>query len=123
MRILIFSVQCPHSSVGDNTFSELFSSFPPDQLATLYIREELPDDTRCATYFQVSEQKVLHSLFHPRTETGRVVTPQTAPTEEDKAAAKERKARYKLKRQLLITNRIGARTNWEAICRNPEVIQ
>ena len=31
-----------------------------------------------------------------------------ATTKEDKAAAKERKARYKLKRQLLITNRIGA---------------
>ena len=31
-----------------------------------------------------------------------------ATTKEDKAAAKERKARYKLKRQFLITNRIGA---------------
>lgn len=99
MKILIFSVQCPHSSVGDNTFSELFSSFPPEQLATLYIREELPDDTRCATYFQVSEQKVLHSLFHPRTETGRVVTPQTAPTEEDKAAGEAARALYVRGRQ------------------------
>ncbi len=84
-RILICSVLCPTSRTGDNTFLELFSSFPPEQLACLYIREELPDDPRCIAYFQVSEQKVLRSLIHPHTETGRLVTPHMTPTEEDEA--------------------------------------
>lgn len=99
VKILIFSVQCPRSLAGDNTFSQLFSSFRPEQLATVYIREELPDDPHCATYFQVSEQKVLRSLLHPRTETGRIVTPQTVPTEEDRAAGEAAHALYVRGRQ------------------------
>ena len=44
----------------------------------------------------------------PQFDIGETPEKPAATTEEDKAAAKERKARYKLKRQLLITNRIGA---------------
>ena len=44
----------------------------------------------------------------PQFDIGETPEKPAAPTEEDKAAARERKARYKLKRQILITNRIGA---------------
>lgn len=44
----------------------------------------------------------------PQFDIGKTPEKPAATTEDDKAAAKERKARYKLKRQLLITNRIGA---------------
>ena len=44
----------------------------------------------------------------PQFDIGETPEKPAATTEEDKAAAKERKARYKLKRQILITNRIGA---------------
>ena len=44
----------------------------------------------------------------PQFDIGETPEKPAATTEENKAAAKERKARYKLKRQILITNRIGA---------------
>lgn len=75
-KILICTVDSWNSKIGassSNTFSALFSQFNSVDLANLYIREELPDSKICSRYFQISEQKVIKSLFNSKVKTGREV--------------------------------------------------
>lgn len=69
-KILICTIESWNSKVGANTFSELFSDYPSTQLANLYIREEMPDSNCCSRYFQISEMKVIKSVFHRGYQTG-----------------------------------------------------
>ena len=72
-KILILTVESWNSKIGANTFSSLFAGSPREKLANVYIREELPDSEICSRYFQISENKVIRSIFKPRIKTGREV--------------------------------------------------
>lgn len=77
-RILICTIESWNSRVGANTFSTLFSDYPPEQLANLYIREEMPDSECCSRYFQISEMKAVKSVFFRNIKTGCEVQRQNA---------------------------------------------
>lgn len=82
-KILILTVESWNSKVGANTFSSLFAGYPAQNLANVYIREELPDSKSCARYFQISENKVIRSIFKPGVKTGREVSACQEMTGED----------------------------------------
>ena len=76
-KILICTVDAWNSKLSassSNTFSALFSQYDAQDLANVYIREELPDSKVCSRYFQISEQLVIKSLIKPKIKTGREVT-------------------------------------------------
>lgn len=77
-RVLICSIDAWNSKLStssSNTFSALFSQYDAEDLANIYIREELPDSKVCSKYFQISEQRVIKSLLKPNMQTGKEVSP------------------------------------------------
>ena len=84
-KILVCTVESWNSKVGANTFSSLLANYPAENLANIYIREELPDSHVCSRYFQISESKVIKSIFKPATKTGREVVACQQMTEDDEA--------------------------------------
>lgn len=69
-KILIITVPSWNSKVGANSWSTLLEAYDSDCLASIYIRDEYPDSKVCSRYFNISENKVLKSLFSRRIQTG-----------------------------------------------------
>lgn len=82
-KVLVCTVESWNSKVGANTFSSLLETFPAESLANIYIREEIPDSNCCSRYFQISETKVIKSVFRRKTKTGREVRACQQMTQED----------------------------------------
>lgn len=82
-KVLIYTVESWNSKIGANTFSSLFANYPPEKLANIYIREELPDSKACSRYFQISENKIIQSIWKPGIKTGREVCAGQAMTGDD----------------------------------------
>lgn len=72
-RILVCTVNAWNDKVGDNTFPLLLEGYDKSCLASLFIREECPDSPVCDTYFRISEQKVMESIFKRGVKTGQRV--------------------------------------------------
>ncbi len=98
-KVLICTVESWNSKVGANTFSSLFANYPADDLANVYIREELPDSPCCSRYFQISESKVIKSILKRRTKTGREVSSCQEYTEGDKTILANSTALYNKNRK------------------------
>ena len=71
------------STVSSNTYISLFDDYPRDNKAALFIREEFADSMCCARYFQISEQRIIKSVFHRNYRTGREINPGESPTIQD----------------------------------------
>ena len=82
-KILVCTVESWNSKIGANTFSSLLSQYPAADLANVYIREELPDNPGCSRYFQISESRVIKSIFKPGVKSGREVSASQQMSEED----------------------------------------
>lgn len=85
-KILICTVDAWNSKLStssSNTFSALFSQYNAQDLANVYIREELPDSKVCSKYFQISEQLVIKSLVKPKIKTGKEVAIADEASKED----------------------------------------
>lgn len=82
-KVLVCTVESWNSKVGSNTFSSLLKTYPAENLANLYIREELPDSQCCSRYFQISETKVIKSILKRSVKTGREIEPCQKMTDED----------------------------------------
>ncbi len=93
-KILICSVDSWNSGISassSNTFSALFSQYKPENLANVYIREELPDSKVCSRFFQISEQRVIKSLLKPSAKTGKeVFATEEVSREDEKTLEKSR---------------------------------
>lgn len=101
-RILICTVDCWNSKCGANTansFASLFQTYRKEDLASLYIREELPDSNCCSRYFQISETKVIKSVFRRKTKTGREVRACQQMTREDEQVLATGKQLYNKNRK------------------------
>ena len=92
-RILVFTVASWNSKVGANSWASLLADYDPAQVASLCIRDEVPDSQVCSRYFVVSENKIIKSLLRPGVQTGREVTAQQTPAEPD-ADLQAHNARY-----------------------------
>ena len=114
-KVLILTVDCWNSNISagsSQTYSTLFSSMDDVELSNIYIREELPNDPCCKRYFQISESKIIKSIFKRNMQTGREVSAELECNREDidrindqhRLYSKQRKHLYytkKLVRELL----------------------
>lgn len=108
-KILICTVESWNSKIGANTFSSLFADYPAENLANLYIQEELPDSDVCGRYFQISEQKVIQSMVIPGLKTGREVTSCQQMTPEDARILEKATALYNKNRKKRSYFKLGVR--------------
>lgn len=69
-KILIFTVNGWTSLGGTYTFSSLFENIPDVEIANIYIRDVLPDSNVARRYFQISERKIIKSIFKRKIKTG-----------------------------------------------------
>ena len=69
-RILIITVASWNSKVGANSWSTLLKGYPAENLASIYIRDEVPDSEVCSRYFNISENKIIKSVFRRGLKTG-----------------------------------------------------
>lgn len=96
-KILICTVDCWKSDSAAstaNTFANLFGDLPPQNLANIYIREDLPDSKVCSRYFQIAESRIIKNLFRRKTKTGREVSATTQLSQSDIEDAQKNKKIY-----------------------------
>ena len=77
-RILVITVASWNSKVGSNTWSSLLKNYDSENIASICIRDEIPDNKICSRYFAISENKVLKSILKRDTKTGREIIPEFA---------------------------------------------
>lgn len=72
-RILVISVGAWNSTVG-STWPNLLKYYPKENVANISIRDENPDSDVASKYFNISENRVLKSIFNRKIKTGKDVT-------------------------------------------------
>ena len=100
-KILVFTVPSWNSKVGANSWAVLLDSYKPENIANIYIRDEIPDSKVCSRYFNISENKIIKSVFKRKTKTGRevIAASESGTPDADLAAHNERYAKMGKKRR------------------------
>ena len=88
MRILILTVPSWNSKVGANSFATLLENYDSENVASIFIRDEIPDSNICSRYFCISENKIIKSVLKRKTKTGTEVKA-NAQVDEDFVTALE----------------------------------
>ena len=84
LKILVVTVPSWNSKVGANSWASLLEGYAPENIASIYIRDEIPDSKVCSRYFNISENKIIKSVLKRKTKTGRVVVAESSEEENDK---------------------------------------
>ncbi len=89
----ILSVSLSTWSVKSNshTQTDLFKFWSPDRVAQIYTKSTLPETSVCNSFFQISENAVMKSVFNRKMAGRRVKNAQTADIQTKKAAEQEAK--------------------------------
>ena len=98
-KVLICTIESWNSKVGANTFSSLFAGWPAENLANVYIREELPDSPCCSRYFRISENRVIKSVVKRKVKTGMEVSACQQSTEADEQMLADSRELYNKNRK------------------------
>ena len=101
VKILVITVPSWNSKVGANSWATLLDGYLPENLASIYIRDERPDSTVCSRYFNISENKIIKSILRRGTKTGTEVSaaPLSDYVDEDLQAHNARYFQMKKKRR------------------------
>ncbi len=86
MKILVFTVTSWNSVVGANTWASLLEQYKGNEdieIQNICIRDEIPDNDICSKYFQISESKIIKSLFNRKIKTGQEISTQKSPAASD----------------------------------------
>ena len=98
-KILFITMDCwssYNSATTANTFASLFENYDSNQMASLYLREEIPTSKQCCKFFSISENAVLRSVLKPNTITGKVFSrDEMSVTQRDICNIEKTKERYK----------------------------
>lgn len=74
-KVLVVSRGVWDDSIGtSSTLSNLFSEYPAEQVAHIYIDPRLPATKRCSRFFQISEYNLIKHIFNWKTKTGQEVS-------------------------------------------------
>lgn len=98
MKILVFTVPSWNSKVGANSWATLLSQYDSNDIANIYIRDEIPDSDICSRYFNISENKVIKSILKRNFPTGKEVCAQKCEEQND-ADLQAHNARYQKMKQ------------------------
>lgn len=94
MRILVFTVSSWNSKVGANSWATLLEKYDSSLVANICIRDEIPDSPVCSRYFNISENKIIKSIFNRKIKTGREINT-LHPTAYDNTDLDKHNARYR----------------------------
>ena len=84
IKILVITVPSWNSKVGSNTWATLLEQYPPENIASIYIRDEIPDSKVCSRYFNICENKIIKSIFRRSIKTGCEISPDIANENDDR---------------------------------------
>jgi len=73
IKVLVVGINPWIDNTGINTLINFFDGWGEDSVAHIYTREKLPNTSVCNTFFQISEIKVLKSLYQRNVKTGQIV--------------------------------------------------
>lgn len=101
IKILVITVPSWNSKVGANSWATFLESYPPENIASIYIRDEIPDSKICSRYFNISENKIIKSILRRSTKTGCEISPCIVSETDthDLQAHNQRYAKMKKKRR------------------------
>ena len=91
-RILVMSVPSWNSKVGANTWATLLKQYGSENIASIYIRDDVSDSDVCGKYFCISENRIIKSILNRKIKTGYEVHGLDNQGDED---LKRHKALYK----------------------------
>lgn len=92
-KVLVIDVNAWRRDAGSNTLRDIFSCWDSTKLAVVYTSSQLPDSDVCNHYFQISENQIIKSLYHPTLRVGRPVEKTLLNNDADATAEKERYAK------------------------------
>lgn len=92
-KVLVIDVNAWRKDAGTNTLRDIFSCWDPTKLAVVYTSSQLPDSDVCNHYFQISENQIIKSLYHPTLRVGRPVDKTPPNNDADAMAERERYAK------------------------------
>lgn len=82
-NILVCTVECWDSKSGADTFPTILKKYSPKNIANISIRDGVPENACCSRYFQISEQKVIKSIFNRNIKTGKEYVFEQGKSEQD----------------------------------------
>lgn len=115
-RILVVGITAWNSKSG-STWPFLLNIYDSENIANIYIRDEMPDSKVCSRYFNISENRVLKSIFNKKIKTGKEITSENcAENIQDLNAHNERYQKMKKKRRyslLMARELVWKLGNWK----------
>lgn len=120
-KILVITVSSWNSKVGANSWAALLESYPSENIASICIRDEIPDSKVCSRYFSISENKVIKSLFRRGVKTGAQIAPGT-PCDDKNEDLQAHNERYKKMKKRPYTLLLAREVIWKlGAWRTPEL--
>lgn len=116
LKILVMTVPSWNSKVGANSWASLLEGYPPENLANICIREEIPDSEICSRYFCISENRIIKSILKRNIRTAYEVEPNITDNDKDLKEHNQRYIAMKKKRRysmLLARELIWKFGNWK----------
>lgn len=89
-KVLVIDVNGWREDAGSNTLRDIFRCWDPDRLALIYTSSQMPSTEVCHHYFQISENQVLKSVYHPTMRVGCIVNNTLSNDSEDAKRERER---------------------------------
>ena len=87
-KVLAISLSTWRSDSGIHTQTDLFKFWDPDKVAQIYTKSDLPNTPVCNSFFQISENAIIHSVITRKPVGKRVYNGEKA---DDKAVEAEKK--------------------------------
>ena len=94
-RILFITVNGWNNTTGTATIPSIIEGYPPENVACIFIRPDVPNSPTCNLYYNISERDVIRSVFNRKIYPGKVVV---NTREKKHEMDNEQKDRIKLKK-------------------------
>ena len=73
-KILFITVNGWNNTTGTATIPSIIEGYPPENVASIFIRPDLPNSHTCSLYYNISEKDVIKSIFNHKICPGNIVT-------------------------------------------------
>lgn len=92
-KVVSISLSTWRADSGIHTQTDLFKFWDPDRVAQIYTKSDLPDTPVCNSFFRISENAIIRSVYK-RKPVGERVQNHAVAEGKEKEAAEEEKQRY-----------------------------
>jgi len=76
-KVIVTGIDAWRDDVGANTLPNFFSGWDVDSISLVYTKSDLPDTNVANRFFQISENEILHAMFHIGQKVGKEVRNET----------------------------------------------